>query len=105
MNAFEAMARTLKNDPNTGIAIAYRPAAGGEIRCRASFVQPDIEVQLQSTKAKDRKRILAVNQTDVPVVTLNDEVDIPAGGSTFVVVNFSADDPQRIEWHITVTPL
>ena len=105
MNAFQVMACTLKNDPNTGIAIAYRPAAGGEIRCRASFVQPDIEVQLQSTKAKDRKRILAVNQMDVPVVTLGDEVDIPEGGSTFVVANFSADDPHRIEWQVTVTPL
>lgn len=98
------MRDTIRNDPNTSVEVVYRPKAGGTIPCRANFVEPDITVPLQTAKVRDRKRYLSVSQSDVIVVVNGDQVEIPAGGALYNVVDFDCKDPLRLDWHITVAP-
>ncbi len=98
--SFGALLDTLFNDPNLGVDIVYRPVAGLPIACRASFAQPDITVQLESSQARDRSRILIVKASDIPEPSQKDAVEVPAGGDAFRIVQFSSGDPMRLTWRL-----
>jgi len=101
---FDALQATLRNDPSVSVAIIYRPKVGGIIACRANYVEPDLEAQLQTVKIRDRQRILAVSQSDISDPKVGDEVEIPAGGLLYRVADFKGADARRMDWQITVAP-
>jgi len=101
---FAALQATLRNDPSLSVAIVYRPKTGGVIPCRANYAEPDVTAQLQTAKVRDRKRVLSVSQSDVEQPANGDEVEIPAGGMLYRVVDFDGADVRRLGWNITVAP-
>jgi hypothetical protein len=101
-NAFAVMLNTLRRDPHQSVEVRYRPKSGAPFTCRANFIEPDVEQQLQTTKVRDRKRFLSVNQSDVPNPVVGDQVEIPTDGPLYDVADFKSGDGHRLEWHITV---
>lgn len=101
-DAFSAMVGTLFADPNFGIDIVYRPETGGAISCPAVFAEPDEDQTFGQTRLKNRKRVLIVRMSDIPSPKKTADIEIPAGGTTYRVVDFSSPDANRTVWKIEV---
>ena len=104
MNAFAAALATLTGDPNLGVDILYVPNAGTPISCRAVAAEPDIDEKLTTAKIRDVKRTLLIQASDVPAPARNDTVQFPPSTAPYRVVDFKANDPQRLAWKLDVAP-
>lgn len=101
---FDAALSTLLNSI-LGVDTTYNPSGGPALAIRGALVEPDVDILIGTTKAKDQKRVLVVRQADAPAVAVGETFEVPAGSShVFRVANVTARDPMRLAWSIELAP-
>lgn len=104
-NVFSDAMDVMEEDENLGVSILYQPADGDAVTCRAIFEDEDDETPLRFGRDRERvrKRILLVSVAKVPAPLKADTVEVPVGGATFRVFDFSRDDIETARWRLELT--
>jgi hypothetical protein len=101
-NAFAKMMTDLFADRNVGIDIVYRPPSGTAISCRGILDEETTDFGQMPGKVRDRKRVLLVRTADIATPETGATVEIPTGGTSYRVFDYTESDPQEATWRLEV---